>query len=65
METIMSLFSLRRGLALSLLAGALATLGRTEEALAILARYRESHPQDRVAADLERAIRADAANPSN
>lgn len=43
------------------LAGALATLGQTDEALAILERYRERHPGDRVAADLERAIRSDAA----
>jgi predicted Zn-dependent protease len=38
------------------LAGALATLGQTEEALAILGRYREKHPDDGVAKDLERAI---------
>jgi Tfp pilus assembly protein PilF len=42
------------------LAGALATLGQTEQALAILGQYRERRPDDRVAADLERAIRADA-----
>ena len=44
------------------LAGALATLGQTEQALAILTQYRERRPDDRVAADLERAIRADAAS---
>jgi tetratricopeptide (TPR) repeat protein len=38
------------------LAGALATLGRTEEALSILHDYRTRHPEDRVAADLEEAI---------
>ncbi len=43
------------------LAGALATLGRTEEALAVLASYRARHPEDGVAAGLERAIGADAA----
>jgi len=43
------------------LAGALATLGSTREALAVLENYRSRHPEDRVAADLERAIRADAA----
>lgn len=42
------------------LAGALATLGQTGEALAVLERYRERHPEDRVAGDLERAIRAEA-----
>ena len=41
------------------LAGALATLGFTNEALAVIARYRERHPADRVAADLERGIRAE------
>ncbi len=46
------------------LAGALATLGQTEEALATLARYRERHPEDRVAAELEQAIRADAPSRS-
>jgi Flp pilus assembly protein TadD len=40
------------------LAGALATLGRTREALETLAAYRKRHPDDRVAADLERAIQA-------
>lgn len=44
------------------LAGALATLGQTEQALAILTQYRERRPDDRIAADLERAIRADAAS---
>jgi tetratricopeptide (TPR) repeat protein len=39
------------------LAGALATLGQTGEALAIIERYRETHPEDAVAEDLERAIR--------
>ena len=39
------------------LAGALATLGQTGEALAIIERYRETHPEDAVAKDLERAIR--------
>jgi tetratricopeptide (TPR) repeat protein len=43
------------------LAGALATLGQTQEALAVLAGYRARHPEDGVAAGLERAIRADAA----
>jgi Flp pilus assembly protein TadD len=43
------------------LAGALATVGRTTEALATLANYRSRRPNDPVAADLERAIRADAA----
>ena len=43
------------------LAGGLATLGETAEALAILERYRERHPDDAVAAGLERAIRADVA----
>jgi Flp pilus assembly protein TadD len=42
------------------LAGALATLGRTPEALDALGAYRARHPEDRVAADLEAAIRADA-----
>ncbi len=42
------------------LAGALATLGQTREALDTLANYRSRHPEDRVAADLERAIRADS-----
>lgn len=42
------------------LAGALAALGRTGEALDTLAVYRKSHPEDGVAADLELAIRADA-----
>jgi predicted Zn-dependent protease len=42
------------------LAGGLATLGETAEALAIMERYLERHPEDAVAADLERAIRADA-----
>jgi tetratricopeptide (TPR) repeat protein len=41
------------------LAGALATLGQTREALDTLANYRSRHPNDRVAADLEKAIRAD------
>lgn len=44
------------------LAGALAPLGQTEEALATLTRYCETHPEDRVAAELEQAIRADAAS---
>jgi tetratricopeptide (TPR) repeat protein len=44
------------------LAGALATLGQTQEALAVLANYRSRHPEDAVAADLEKAIRADGAN---
>ena len=43
------------------LAGALATVGQTREALATLATYRSRRPDDPVAADLERAIRADAA----
>ena len=47
------------------LAGALATLGRAPEALATLHNFRERHPEDRLAADLETAIRADAeAKPS-
>jgi tetratricopeptide (TPR) repeat protein len=44
------------------LAGALATLGQTQEALTVLADYRARHPQDGVVAGLERAIRADAAS---
>ena len=44
------------------LAGGLATVGESAEALAILQRYGERHPEDTVAADLERAIRADAAS---
>jgi tetratricopeptide (TPR) repeat protein len=43
------------------LAGALATLGQTSEALAILRNFRERHPEDPLAADLEKAIQADAA----
>ncbi len=43
------------------LAGALATLGQTQEALDTLVAYRHRHPEDRVAADLEQAIRADSA----
>jgi Flp pilus assembly protein TadD len=43
------------------LAGALATVGRTSEALAVLRNFRERHPEDRLAADLEKAIQADAA----
>jgi tetratricopeptide (TPR) repeat protein len=42
------------------LAGALATAGQTREALAVLENYRSRHPEDRVAAELERAIRVDA-----
>ncbi|HTD53297.1 MAG TPA: hypothetical protein VK780_09750, partial [Thermoanaerobaculia bacterium] len=42
------------------LAGALATLGNRGEALAVLGEYRTRHPEDRVAADLDRAIREDA-----
>ncbi|HTD53300.1 MAG TPA: hypothetical protein VK780_09765 [Thermoanaerobaculia bacterium] len=42
------------------LAGALATLGNRGEALAVLGEYRARHPEDRVATDLERAIREDA-----
>ncbi len=38
------------------LAGALATLGQTQEALDVLAAYRRRHPEDRVAEGLERAI---------
>jgi tetratricopeptide (TPR) repeat protein len=45
------------------LAGALATVGQTKEALDTLADYRSHHPEDRVAANLEVAIRGDAANP--
>jgi predicted Zn-dependent protease len=44
------------------LAGALATLGQTQEALAVLANYRSRHSEDAVAEDLEKAIRADGAN---
>lgn len=47
------------------LAGALATLGRTSEALDTLANYRSRHPEDLVAADLERAVRADAARQTS
>ena len=43
------------------LAGALATVGQTSEALAILHNFRQRHPEDRLAADLERAIQVDAA----
>jgi len=43
------------------LAGALATLDQGQEALDLLSAYRRRHPEDRVAADLDRAIRADAA----
>jgi len=43
------------------LAGALATVGQTSEALAILRNFRERHPEDRLAADLQRTIQADAA----
>jgi tetratricopeptide (TPR) repeat protein len=39
------------------LAGALATLGHTQEALETLGNYRSRHPADPAAADLERAIR--------
>jgi tetratricopeptide (TPR) repeat protein len=46
------------------LAGALATLGQTDEALAILRDFRKAHPQDRAAAELERLIAA-AAPPEN
>ena len=42
------------------LAGALATLGRTQEALGALAHYRSRHPGDRVAADLDLSIRTAA-----
>jgi Flp pilus assembly protein TadD len=42
------------------LAGGLATLGRTQEALDVLGAYRRTHPEDRVASNLERAIRADS-----
>jgi len=44
------------------LAGALATLGRTREALDVLGPYRRAHPEDRVATDLERAIRASSSD---
>lgn len=48
------------------LSGALATLGKTDEALAVLVSYRARHPRDGVAEGLERSIRADAeARPSN
>jgi tetratricopeptide (TPR) repeat protein len=42
------------------LAGALATVGQTREALETLGNYRSRHPEDTVAAELEIAIRADA-----
>jgi Flp pilus assembly protein TadD len=42
------------------LAGALATLGQTREALAVLASYRSRHPEDPVASELESAILADS-----
>ncbi|HSE65318.1 MAG TPA: tetratricopeptide repeat protein [Thermoanaerobaculia bacterium] len=42
------------------LAGALATVGQTREALETLENYRARHPEDPVAAELERAIRADS-----
>ncbi len=42
------------------LAGALATLGQTQEALDVLAAHRRRHPEDRVAEGLERAIQADS-----
>ena len=42
------------------LAGALATLGRTGDALAILEGYRQRRPDDRVAAELEKDIRSSA-----
>ena len=49
------------------LAGALATLGQTQEALAILQNFRARHPEDRTAANLERTIRAASAaeHPEN
>ncbi|MEO8348253.1 MAG: tetratricopeptide repeat protein [Acidobacteriota bacterium] len=47
------------------LAGALATLGQTGEALAVVERYRERHPEDRVAIDLQRAIRGAEAQPKS
>jgi len=40
------------------LAGGLATLGRRDEALALLDVYRQRHPEDRASADLEKAIRS-------
>lgn len=46
------------------LAGALATVGQTREALETLAHYRSRHPEDTVAAELEGAIRADASGPN-
>jgi Flp pilus assembly protein TadD len=42
------------------LAGALATLGQTQEAVDILAAYRRNHPEDHVAAELELAIRSNS-----
>jgi tetratricopeptide (TPR) repeat protein len=47
------------------LAGVLATLGQTRSALDTLANYRSRHPEDRVAADLERVIRADASRQAS
>jgi Flp pilus assembly protein TadD len=41
------------------LAGALATVGQTADAIAVLEEYRRSHPEDRLAAELEIAIRTD------
>ena len=46
------------------LAGALATVGQTREALETLANYRSRHPEDTVAAELERAIRAVLRDPT-
>jgi len=48
------------------LAGALATLGQTDDALAILRDFTRAHPQHCTAADLERAIAAaiSAENPN-
>jgi hypothetical protein len=54
-------FSVRRWPSCGDLAGALATLGQTSEALAILRNFRERHPEERLAADIEKAIQADAA----
>jgi tetratricopeptide (TPR) repeat protein len=42
------------------LAGALATLGQTQEAVDVLAAYRRNHPEDHVAAELEQAIRSNS-----
>jgi Tfp pilus assembly protein PilF len=47
------------------LAGALATVGQTREALETLGNYRSRHPEDSIADELERAIRADFAKQTS